>query len=184
MITELDNFRHATEVLPQGDHTTERRLGEVVNRGLPVVEMVVRDILQVGRNQSLHVLYALAYGVGCHLLFVTDDDMLAPKIERGKCRRITLAGLIDDDDIELRLARVEALIYSAQWYNPHRHRTPGRSEQLSCLPKEFGNAFARAFADFADSLHETHQGLLCLQASALALSRPRFVLDDLGRQTP
>ena len=45
MIAELDDFRHATEVLSQGDDTTERRFSEVVNRGLSIVEMVCSGCL-------------------------------------------------------------------------------------------------------------------------------------------
>src|SRR5262245_15623650 len=113
MITKLDDFRHATKVLSQGDNATKRRFSKVVYRGLSIVEVVVWNALQVGGNQPLYLLHAMTYRVRCHLLFVADDNMLTSEVDRGKRRYVTLAGLVNDNDIELRLTRIEALIYSA-----------------------------------------------------------------------
>jgi hypothetical protein len=93
-----------------------------------------------------------------------------------------LAGLVDDDDIELRLPRIEILVHAAQRHDPHRDRAARRGQQLLGLTNELGGALTRALAQLAQREHEAVQRLSCAQPGAFALSRPGLTLYDLSRQ--
>src|SRR5574341_1156810 len=111
--------------------------------------------------------------------------MFAAEVERGEGCHVALAGLVDDDHVEASLARIEALIHSTQWHDPHGHCAPSRSEQPPGLAKEFGDAFARTLANLADGVHVAHQVLPRPQiAGTFTLCSPRLAFDNLRCQTP
>ena len=101
VVAELDDVRHAAEVLQQPDRPTERLAGEVVDRRAAVVELLVGDVLEHLVDEPLDGVGVVADGVGADLLVVADHRDLAGQTERDETEHVALARLVDDDDVEL-----------------------------------------------------------------------------------
>jgi hypothetical protein len=84
--------------------------------------MAIRYSAQVGRNEPLHFIYALAHSVGRNLSFVAHHDVFTAQVKRGQSAHVALAGLINNDDVKLSLSGIEALIHSVERHNSDRHR--------------------------------------------------------------
>src|SRR5271169_4269658 len=108
-VTKCDDIRGAAEVFNKTYHSAKGNLGEPINGELAVVELHVRNSLQVDLTQLLHLFHLNANGDRRYLLVVANDDRLVSKVESEHCSGVALACFVNDDNIKPGCARVKSL---------------------------------------------------------------------------
>ena len=172
--------RHAAEVLAQADGPAERLARQVVDRGLAVVEVAVGDAAQELADQGARCLDALADRAGADLLVIADDHDLPAQVQRQQRQQVALAGLVDDDHVEARLARVEALGH-ARLSGMIQTGTASRARVSSsrAFALQLGRALARALADLALGVGPAVQRLPRLEAVRRSCASQARAIDKL-----
>jgi hypothetical protein len=106
-VAEGDDVRRTTEVLLEADDAPKCHLGELVDGGVAILHFFPRNGGKAEFCQLANSINLLANSGGRHLLVVPDDHGLTPKVEGKHGSRITLAGLVNDHDIEPGFPRVK-----------------------------------------------------------------------------
>src|SRR5262245_54294182 len=120
-VAELNDFRDAAEVLDEARRAAERLPREVVNGNLAVVEIGVRNALQVLEDKILNDAEVLADRGRADLFVVADDENRFAQVERHKSHDVALASFVNDDDIEASIARVEVFHDARERHDPYRN---------------------------------------------------------------
>src|SRR2546428_9419967 len=178
-VAELDDLRDAAEVLDKAGGAAEGLPREIVDGNLAIVEIGVGDARQVLEDEILNDAEILADGGGAHLFVVADDEHGLAKVERDERHHIALAGLVDDDHIEARDARVEIFDHARDRHNPDRHGTAALGHFPGGFRAQQGNTNAVAFADPANGVEPADQRLALAGRSAASPRRPGAAVDEV-----
>ena len=183
VVRELDDLRHAAEVLGQADRSPEGLPRQVVDGHLAVVEHRVGNVLEVLVDELLDDREILPHRGRAHLLVVAHDHHPARHVERDQRHDVALARLVRDHHVEAR-GRLEGFHRLRQGHDPHRDRRAALGHLLAGLDDEARNALPHPLADPAHHVEPAHQGLLLLRSGPPHLRSPRAALDQLGGHLP
>src|ERR1700712_5987228 len=86
------------------------------------------------------------------LLMITDDHDFFAQENRDQAEHVHLAGLVDDDYIERRTCRIEAVNYATERHDPHWNRARRRPHPPLRLGSQHAGALAGAFSDPLDCI--------------------------------
>src|SRR5215475_10121300 len=87
-VTELNDFRNAPEVFDKTRSPPERLAREIVDGDLSVVEVGVRNVTQILKNEVLNCAQVLANGGRTDLFMVADDEDGLAQIQGDKSHHI------------------------------------------------------------------------------------------------
>ena len=121
LIAELNDLRNTPEMFHKTSRSAKGLPGEVVNRNLSIIEMGIGDSLKVFKDQVLDNTEVLPDGGGADLFVVANDQDCFSQIQGHKSHNVTLARLIDNDDVEARTSRVEIFNNPRERHHPYRH---------------------------------------------------------------
>ena len=96
-------------MLDQPDDASEGLAGQIVDRRLSIVELLVRDTVEELVDEPLPAIELVADRVRTHLLVIADDHHFPGQAEGGQAEDVTLARLVDDDHVERDGAQLETL---------------------------------------------------------------------------
>src|SRR5690348_4543303 len=180
-VAELNDFRDATEMFDKASSASEGLPREVVNGNLTVVEIGVRNAGQVLENEVLNDAEILADSGGADLFVVADDEDGFAKVERGQGHDVALAGFVNDDDVETRVARIEILYDPRKRHDPDGHSTAALGHFSSRFGAQQPDANAVAFANPADGIEPADERLPLVRGSAASLPGPGAAVDQIDR---
>ena len=169
-------------MLQEHDGLTEGLTSQIVDRHPPIIEMAVRDVLEVCGDEPLNNIEVLADSQRADLLVITDHYHPLSEVASNERHHVTLTRLVDDDDIETRGSRIELLHYPSQRHDPHGHRIPALIHQPGGLDPKLRGAPAGAAADSPDRIGPSDQRLALTQADARRLRSPCLTIDEIGRR--
>ena len=120
-ITESDDFGHTTEMLPE-HQGLECRGGNVINRRFSVIQMRIWNfVMQIHLFQCTHFICVCADSHWTDLLIIANNNQLFAHIQNSQRRNIRLTGLINNNNIELVLFRIQTFQRTADRHNPTRN---------------------------------------------------------------
>src|SRR5215831_16883258 len=108
-VAELNDFRNATEMLDKTGCSAKGLTSEIVDRNLPVVQIGIRDSAQILIDEILDHAQILADGRRADLLMVADNEYRLAQVQGDQGHDVTLAGFVDDDDVETSHAGIKIL---------------------------------------------------------------------------
>src|SRR5260370_4364182 len=120
-VAELDDFRHATEMLHEASRSAKGLPRQVVDGNLTVVQIGIGDARQILEDKILDDAKFLTHGGRADLLVVADDQHRLAKIQRDQRHDVALTSLVDDDHIEARVAGIEILNHPRERLDPYRY---------------------------------------------------------------
>src|SRR6516162_7493522 len=180
-VAELNDFRDATEMLDKTSRAAERLPRQVVNRDLAVVQIGVRDALQVLKDEVLNDAEILADSRRADLFVVPDDEHGFAEIEGRQRHDVALAGLVDDDHVEPCQTRIEILDDSRERHDPDRNGAATLGHLSGGFRAKQRNANAVALADSANGVEPADQRLPLARRSAVSLPGPGPAVDQVDR---
>src|SRR6266481_83085 len=108
----------------------------------------------------------LANGRRTDLFMVTDNEHGLAQVQRNEGHDVTLAGFIDDDNIEASCARIKIFDNARQWHNPNGNGAAALAHLASGFGAKQGDADAVAFADAADGVEPADECLALARRGA------------------
>lgn len=136
LVAELDDAGDAAKMLQQADRFPKGLTGQVVDRRLAVIELLVGDVGQKLIDERLDAVRLMADGVRADLLVISDHHDTLAEGEGGETQDVTLTRFVENDHVELRFGDVEALHHPGQRHDPYRRRLPAIHQQLLGLGPE------------------------------------------------
>ena len=165
----LDKASRAAEGLPR----------QVVDGDLAVIQIGVRDALQVLKDEVLNDAEILADRGRADLFVVADDQHGFAEIKRGQRHYIALAGLVDDHDVEPCQTGIEVLDDSRERHDPDGNGAATLGHLSGGFRAQQRDANAVALADSANGIEPADQRLALARRSAASLPRPGTTVDQL-----
>src|SRR2546429_6734338 len=178
-VAELNDFRDATEMLDKASRAAEGLPRQVVDGDLAVIQIGVRDALQVLKDEVLNDAEILADRGRADLFVVADDQHGFAEIKRGQRHYIALAGLVDDHDVEPCQTGIEVLDDSRERHDPDGNGAATLGHLSGGFRAQQRDANAVALADSANGIEPADQRLALARRSAASLPRPGTTVDQL-----
>src|SRR5215467_9380501 len=146
LIAELNDLRDAAEVFHQSNGFAERLTGQIVDRGLSVVQMAVRNPLQELVDEILNNGRFLSHRGGADLLVVAHDNDVPAQVKRHQSHNITLTGFINDYGVKARFSRVKILHHPGEGHDPYGNGAPAIGHLAGGLGTQTWSAHTGALA--------------------------------------
>src|SRR5207245_1174725 len=100
-----------------------------------------------------------ANGRGTDLFMVSDDEHSLAQIERDESHDVTLAGFIDDDDVEASCPRIKIFDNARERHNPNGNGAAALAHLASGFGAKQRDADAVTFSDAADRVKPADERL-------------------------
>src|SRR5690242_13641939 len=178
-VAELNDFGNAPEMLDETSGAAEGLPCEVVNGNLAVVEIGVGNARQVLENEILNDAEILTDCRRADLFVVTDDEDSLAKIKSGERHDVALAGFVNDDNVEARVAGIEIFHHARERHDPDRNGAATLGHFSGRLRAQQANANPVALADSSDGVEPSDKGLALVGRSAASLAGPRAAVDQI-----
>src|SRR5260370_3644814 len=183
-VAELDDLRHAPEMFDKASHAAERLARQIVEGNLPVVEIRVRNSAQVLENEVLDHAQILPDRRWAYLLVVADDKHGLAQVQSHQRHHVTLAGFIDDDNVEARSARIKIFHHARKRHDPNGNRPAALAHLSSRFGAQKGNTDSVPFADATNGVEPAHKRLALSTHVAAPLRSPIALLAALPPRSP
>src|ERR1700739_2163092 len=99
-VTELNDLWYAAEMFHQTSSAAERLPRQIVDGHLPVVEVGVRNVSQILKNEVLDNTQILTDRGWADLFVIAHHERGLAQIESHQGHYVTLASFVNDDDVE------------------------------------------------------------------------------------
>src|SRR5258706_11928880 len=171
-VAELNDFRYAAEMLDEAGCAAEGLARQIVNGDLTVVEMGVGNAREVLENEVLDDAEILSDGRGTNLFMVSNDEHGLAQIQRDESHNVTLAGFINDDDVETSGAGIKIFDNARQRHDPNRNGAAALAHFTGGLGAKQGDADTMAFADAATGVEPADECLTLARGGAAGFRGP------------
>src|SRR5580692_124411 len=179
-IAELDDLRNATEMFDKTRSTAERLACEIVDGDLPVVKIGVGDSPEVLEDEVLNNAQILADSRRADLLVVADHEHRLAQVQGDQRHHVALAGFIDDDDIEARVARVKVFDHSRKRHDPHGYGPAAFAHFSRRLGTQKRNADPMPLTDATNGVEPADESLALPRRGTARLRGPRTLVDEFN----
>jgi hypothetical protein len=133
IIRELDDLRHAAEVLAQDDALTEPDFRVGIEAALRRQRMMMRNAVEIMVLQIGNSLIGDADTVRANLLIIPDHHHFLRDVEEEKALDAELAGFVDDDQIVPSWHGVDHFGDQVPGHDPDRYRVAALIHVLPCF---------------------------------------------------
>ena len=182
IVRELNDFRHATEVLAQADFLVESDLGVLIEAALRLQQRTMRKTFGKLLSQAGDHVIANTDARRTDLLIVSHDDLFLGEIQQEETLDAQLARFVRDDHVEALRGHIDHFRHQVPRHDPDGYGNAALLHVFTSLSTQSRDAFgfSGSLADLLGDLPPCLQGLPLLGGESLEEVTPCLCRGNLG----